>query len=673
MRRRLLPGLMLLCSLASWCQAAGTLTPKGAGQQPIQIRQHHVQVVINNGFAMTEVSQTFFNPNTQPLEAVYSFPLPQHASLSEVTVATGEQEIHGEVLAKAQAQQVYQEERGRGNQAGLASKRDFQAFDFAVSPVPPQGETRIRFVYYQPLVLDTGVGRYLYPLEDGGTDDAGASFWHTNTKVEQTFSMRLDLKSAVPVADMRVPGFENAASLTQVAEGHYQMQLQLQDMRLDRDVVFYYRLQDNLPGRIELLPYRAGETSQGTFMLVVTPGEDLQPLNRGADYAFVLDVSGSMHDKMATMIRGVVKVLGQMQAADRVRIITFNQAAAEVTPGWVAVTPQNLPQLIRMVEALQANGSTNLYAGLELALTKLDDDRATNVVLVTDGVTNTGVLEARDFSRLMQRYDLRVFGFLMGNSANWPLMHTITEASGGFYACVSNADDIIGQILLAKSKILHESLHNVTLKIDGVPVSEVTDTYFRKLYRGQQLVIFGRYAQGGVAQVSLTARLTGEDKTYSTRFAFPQTDTDNPEIERLWALARMTQLDNMRRIGTIPDAEAEHTIGQLGLDYQLVTDYTAMVVLADEAFAARGIARQNQARVASEHQAQAVRAQQPVRNLQVGQASPAFNQPAHTVGRSAPAVGGGAVDPFTGVLGVSVAALAAAALRCRRAQYSERA
>ena len=45
-------------------QAAGVLTPIGSGHQPIRIRDHHVNVVIYNGFAMTEVQQTFYNANT---------------------------------------------------------------------------------------------------------------------------------------------------------------------------------------------------------------------------------------------------------------------------------------------------------------------------------------------------------------------------------------------------------------------------------------------------------------------------------------------------------------------------------------------------------------------------------------------------------------------------------
>ena len=102
---------MLIVTLgmaAGTSYAAGILTPAGSKYQPVQIRDHQVNVVINNGFAITEVHQTFYNPNTENLEAVYSFPLPKSASLSEVTIYAGEREIHGEVLEKQKARQVYE-------------------------------------------------------------------------------------------------------------------------------------------------------------------------------------------------------------------------------------------------------------------------------------------------------------------------------------------------------------------------------------------------------------------------------------------------------------------------------------------------------------------------------------------------------------------------------------
>jgi len=173
----------LLCA-APELPAAGILTPANSADQPIQIKDHQVRVVINNGFAETEVHQTFYNPNGHDLEAVYSFPLPKSASLSEMTIWAGEREMQGEVVAREKARTIYEEERDRGNDAGLATKETYQRFEFRVTPVRANAETRVRFLYYQPIDIDTGIGRYLYPMEEGGTDDAATGFWQPGSKVE---------------------------------------------------------------------------------------------------------------------------------------------------------------------------------------------------------------------------------------------------------------------------------------------------------------------------------------------------------------------------------------------------------------------------------------------------------------------------------------------------------
>jgi Ca-activated chloride channel family protein len=580
-----------------------------------------------------------------------------------MTIYVGELEIEGEVLEKEEATRIYQEERDQGGNAGLASKNGYQTFEFAVSPVRAQDETRVRFVYYQPLEIDTGVGRYIYPLEEGGTDDLAASFWTSNEKVEGNFSVNLELKSAWPVADVRVPGFEADAQITETAADHYQVKLEQQGVSLNRDFVFYYRLQDDLPGRVELVAYRADETKPGTFMMVVTPGLDLQPLNHGADYTFVLDVSGSMKGKIHTLAEGVVQGLGTLNPDDRFRIITFNNRARHLTRGWLPATSDNVHVAIGFVKSLKPGGGTNLYDGLAMGLEDLDDDRASSIVLVTDAVTNTGIVDPKEFHRLMQKVDVRVFSFLMGNNANWPLMRTITDASGGFWKPVSNSDDIIGEILLAKSKITHESLHDAQIRVSGVKVFDSTEEMIGKIYRGQQLVLFGRYEKGGKANLSLDARMTGEDKTYSTSFDFPDLDTDNPEIERLWALNRIETVEAKRDAGFLPENEARQAIVDLGLDYQLVTDHTSMVVLSDESFLKRGIDRRNRRRTAAERQSQAVRSNQAPTNRRVDHSSPMFKHRAARPGRSR---GGGAIDPLTGTIAIALAGWGLAIRRRRR-------
>jgi len=45
------------------------------------------------------------------------------------------------------------------------------------------------------------------------------------------------------------------------------------------------------------------------------------------------------------------------------------------------------------------------------------------------------VVNPVEFHKLLQKVDVRVFGFLLGNNANWPLMQAVTEtnSSGEYY------------------------------------------------------------------------------------------------------------------------------------------------------------------------------------------------------------------------------------------------
>src|SRR5690606_17538390 len=101
--------------------------------------------------------------------------------------------------------------------------------------------------------------------------------------------------------------------------------------------------------------------------------------------------------------------------------------------------------------------------------------------------------------KLLRDRDARFFGFLLGNGANWPLMELMCEASGGRYRAVSNSDDIVGEILLAKNAVAYESLRDAKLTIDGVDTFDVSNFRIGKIHRGQQLALFGRYESGGSA------------------------------------------------------------------------------------------------------------------------------------------------------------------------------
>ncbi len=645
----------LIAAIGVWlltggAQAAGLLTPTDGSVPPLSIKDQQVRVVIEDGYAVTEVEQVFHNPHARDLEAHYSFPVPEKGAVSGFTLWIDGRPVAGEVVEKQQARRIYEEEKAAGNDAGLTEQDAYRTFDVLVTPVRAGADTRIKLTYMQPAHVDAGIGRYVYPLEEGGVDEAKLAFWTANEVVTGSFSFDLRLRSAYPVEAVRVPGHAGA-QLKRLGEGEWQVQMSsdagdgspadlapepvaaqalevagASGYRLDRDIVVYWRHQSGLPGSVDLVAHKPGAEGRGTFMLVFTPGDDLKPIEAGRDWVFVLDVSGSMSSKYATLVEGVRRALQKLRVQDRFRIVLFNDGAREITNGFATVTAQSVARFSQALAGAQPGGGTNLYGGLQRGLDGLDADRTSGLILVTDGVANVGETRQKQFIDLVRSKDVRLYTMVMGNSANRPLLDVMTRESGGFAISVSNSDDVVGQLLNATGKLTHQALHGVELQIDGIKTADLAPGRIGSLYRGRQLVLFGHYWGDGVASVTLGARVSGQPKQYRTEFEFPQTATDNPEIERLWAFAAIEEL--LRQIadfGEKPDIR--QAVVDLATEYGLVTDYTSMLVVNDEVFARHGIARTNQARQAEEQAARDRRRQTTVPSRRVDVQQPMFSAP----------------------------------------------
>jgi Ca-activated chloride channel family protein len=324
--------------------------------------------------------------------------------------------------------------------------------------------------------------------------------------------------------------------------------------------------------------------------------------------------------------------------------VLFNSGSQELTPGFVNVSPENVRLYGDKVAAVTPNSGTNLYAGLKTGLNTLDADRTSALILVTDGVANVGKTQQKQFIDLIRQKDVRLFTLVMGNSANRPLLDVMTRASNGFAVSLSNSDDVVGQLLSATSKATHQALHGVKLRIKGIKTADLTPKHIGSLYRGQQLVMFGHYWGDGEAEVALSGKVSGQPIRYETRFDFPATATENPEIERLWAYAGIEDMaSEISDFGEKPDLK--QAIVDLGVEYSLVTDYTAMVVVSDEVFKDHGIRRNNQHRLAIEAAARQQRAARPAPSRQADKAQPMYNTP-----RPSFSHGGGAFDAWTVLL-----------------------
>lgn len=687
----------LFFGAVSGASASGLLVPKDGSSADIEIRSHEVNVTIENGYAVTQIDQVFFNKGNQDKEATYEFPVPKNGTVAEFSLWIDGKRVIGEVIEKAKARELYEQEKAAGRDAGLTEQKSFYRFETHVSPVRAQQETKTRLVYMQPADVEGGIGRYVYPLEEGGTDEEKLAFWSTDSKVSGKFGFDMKLRSGYPVDAVRVPANKSAV-ISNANPQEWQVQIgqtgkankpvpqgeqtaavttdsDAQDMstrnaafagtasattssategetatetaapssanHLNEDIVVYWKLAANLPGAIDVTAYRQPSERKGTFMMTVTPGIDLAPLNAGRDWIFLLDRSGSMEGKYSTLLDATEQTLGKLGNRDRFRIVLFDDQVEELTSGWVNADAISIQKVSEALQQTGPRGGTALYDGLTAAMDRLDSDRTSGIVLITDGVANVGKTERKDFLDLMKQHDVRLFTAIMGNGADEPLLASMAQVSQGFAVSVSNSDDILGVLTNALNKVNYQALHDISLQINGVKTADLAPEQPTTLYRGQQLVLFGHYFGDDEAEVVLKAKIGGEDKEYRTHFQFPATATDNPEVERLWAFAHIESLKN--KAAYLGDALDDYrsAIVDTAVEYGLVTDYTSMVVMRDEQFEQHGIQRQNKQRRENEEQSAAMRAAAPAADNRVDSQAPAFpsSRPSYTSGGS----GGGAM------------------------------
>lgn len=648
----------------------------------LRIKSHDVKVVINNGFATTQVDQVLVNPATQDVEAAWAFPLPKEAALSELSVESGGKRYIGEVVEKQRAQEIYVAEKQAGRGAAIAEQHEYFHYQVRITRVPAGGEVAARIVYYQALEIESGVGRYLYPMEEGNTDDMQRAFWTMDRNAMDRLSFDVTLKTAFPVDKLHSPshpglGFKNNK------EDTWHGRFEQVGASLDRDFVLLYRLKPDVPARVELLTHRVKGEAEGTFMAVVTPGADLAKIETGTDWAFVLDISGSMQgEKFRTLKRGVSKALQGLGQRDRFQLMTFDNAARRLTANWQAVDAASITAAQSQVQALQIGGGTNVYAGLSMAYSVMEEERPTGIILVSDGVANVGPHHYRELIALAHKHDVRIFTFAIGNSANLMLMGDMADLSGGAGVTVSNQDELGAHLLLARDRMTHQALHGVEFELPGATV--VYPKTPSNLYLGQQLVVLGRYDRVGKSKLAVKARISGKPVAWTLDVELPEEDATNPELERLYALTAIEDLQRESWLRTGDGGEASSAIVDMALRYSLVTDYTSMIVVADAQKAQYGIGDKNAKRRAAE-QAAAKRRAAGTNSVRrhTGGTPLAGNRSAHAPSRwsrrpqqgggnasgggggGGGGSGGGAIGPLYVLL---VAGMAAVAARRRRRQ-----
>ena len=673
--------VFVICGRGS-AQAAGMLIADGGFGGTLDIVEHDVQVTINNGIAVTEVNQVFVNKENRQVEALYTFPVPIGASVANFSMWINGKEMVGEVLEKKRAREIYNSYKQRKRDPGLLEQTNYKTFEMRIFPIAPKAKQRVRITYYQELEFDHDWATYVYPL-------ATATRTQIDNTVNGRFSVSAHIKSAVPISALESPSHGNAFLMVSHTENYQEASLENRDGDLARDVVLAFQVSRPVTGLDLLTSKTSGE--DGYFALSLTAGKELEKTQIGADYVFILDISGSMANqgKLGTSIRSLEAFINNLGPDDRFEVITFNKRPYTLFNRLEESGQANISRAVSFLNSQEAIGGTSLQPAIATAYKYGTDDRPLNAVVLSDGMTEQQ--ERRVLMEMIRSRpaNVRLFCIGVGNEINRSLLQQMAEDAGGLAAFLSRGDDFDRQAKAFRRKLMHPVAANLQINISGVDVYDVEPEKLPNLYHGMPLKMYGRYKGKGSAEIKVSAEVNGRQISTTTELIFSDRSKDNPEIERMWAWHRMERLKRLHEMNSNPSLVDE--IVRLGEGYSITSEYTSFLVLENDTEYKRWkIERRNATRIERDREAQQ-RLRRELENLRarslsdigpVAEEKVAVNVPIHTKKQpiaqspspeaASPARqaarpdssrsvnmpmfnGGGAMDPVSALVGVALA------------------
>jgi Ca-activated chloride channel family protein len=594
MRQHVTTSLALALFTAASALGSGMLIPKDESIPPLAIKHQRVDIQIKDGVATAKIEQVFKNSVNRDLEAVFVFPLPENAAISDFAMFINGKRMSGELVEKDKARKIYQDIVRRMKDPGLLEYLGGNLFRVSVYPVPKNGKQRIELEYSQTLPFDGGLYKFVYPLKTG----------ERASRTLEDFTTSLRLHSSTPIKTVYSPSHE--VGITRKGEHETVVGFEEERALLDRDFVLYYSVSKKAFG-VNLLTH-AVKGKDGFYMLMLAPSV-LPPDGKAVakDVLFVFDTSGSMAgSKMEQARETLLQCVGRLNDRDRFNIIRFSTDVESLADQLLPVNKESRAKAETFAKDLTARGGTAIDGALAAALAMdFDPKRPRLVLFLTDGKPTIGESDTDVIVGNVAKVNtagVRMFVFGVGEKVNTHLLDKLSGKNGGLSQYVLPGEDIETKVSSLVDKLSHPVLSNVTVEVDKLKTSMVHPRELPDLFCGDQLVVLGRYEGSGHVAIRLLGDVEGARREFVYEGDFAATNSDNSFIPRLWATRRVGYLlDAIRLQGE--EKELKDEVMLLSKEYGIMTPYTSYLVLEDDkAYAQHGIARDRAMNAPSERE-----------------------------------------------------------------------
>lgn len=255
----------------------------------------------------------------------------------------------------------------------------------------------------------------------------------------------------------------------------------------------------------------------GFTTTAVNDRQDLRPLN----LVLVIDRSGSMAaaDKMSRVKQSLLRMISQLRETDVISIVIFDDEAEVLLPAQRIGNGAAVKQAIQQIEP---RGSTNIHSGLMLgyreARKNLKPDATNRVILLTDGIANTGVTDPQQIVKDSLAFnddgiDLSTIG--VGLDLDRDLLRQLAKGGRGLFHFVADSQDIEKVFVKEVQSLISPVARRVQLEINYDPELELDHLYgYEPQYSNNRINLkFDDMNQGLTEVVMMRFKLRGERTT----------------------------------------------------------------------------------------------------------------------------------------------------------------
>ena len=548
---------------------------------PMELRKARVSTKIADQIATTRIEQEFYNPNSSRLEGTFVFPVPPGAHLDRFAMEIDGKKVDAELVNAAKAREIYESIVRKSQDPALMEYAGNDLLKVRIFPLEPNSTKKVTISYTQLLKADRGLVALTVPLSAGRFSSAPP----------RDFSTRIELETKAPLKSVYSP--THNLEIKRSGSHRATASFEADNSSFETDLVLYFAPENDELG-LHLLTYRpVGE--DGYFLLLASPGlqeEDRKIIPR--DLIFVLDTSGSMAGKKLEQAQKALEFcIENLNEGDRFEVIRFATEVDTLFGGVTEWTKSSQERAMDFVRKMKPLGGTAIDDALKRALeacpeskTQRNIERPCSIIFLTDGRPTVGTTDEPEILKnLKQRHmgRTRIFCFGIGTDVNTHLLDKISERTRGSTTYVLPEEDLEVKVSSFYARIKDPVLANPTFKLgDKVRFSKMHPGELPDIFLGEQLVLAGRYSGHGDTVIHLRGEIDGKTRQFTYEATFPERESENEFIARLWATRRVGWLlDEIRLHGE--EKELREEVTALAREYGIVTPYTSYLIVEDEA------------------------------------------------------------------------------------------